>query len=192
MLLSILIPTLPSRRESCAALKQNIRDQLNAMGLRESVEILEDSRQLPITTGEKRNNLLSLARGLYVWQVDDDDELLPDAFARLIPAMLAGADVIGINGYMTTDGTNRVDWEIRIGHPYSCIQKNGKDYYLRHPNHITPMRRELAAQVRFEHITQQEDYRWAMALKEAGLLKTQEIVDYPIYHYKYRTTKADS
>ncbi len=190
MILSILIPTLPNRRESFNSLKANIQAQLKNLGLLESVEIIEDSRPQPVTTGEKRNSLLHTASGMYIWFIDDDDEILPDAFASILQAMLKGPDVIGINGYMTTNGTNRVDWEIRLGHPYKAVQKDGKEYYLRHPNHITPMRREHAIQVQFPNKNQREDYEWAVAMLNTGLLKTQEIIDTPIYHYKFCTGKS--
>lgn len=151
------------------------------------VEIVLDRRPRPVTTGEKRNDLLLAAVGEYTWFVDDDDTIAPDAISRILAAIETKPDVVAINGYMTTDGTQRVDWEIRLGHEYKAVEKNGKQYYLRFPNHITPMRREHALQVRFPHKTVFEDFEWASALKNLGLLKTQVIIDQPIYHYKFRT-----
>lgn len=188
-LLSILIPTLPGRKAHFNNLKENLTAQLIELGMRSAVEIIEDSRIQPITTGEKRNYLLQSATGKYVWFIDDDDDIEPGAIAKVLAAALKQPDVIAINGYMTTDGAQRVDWEIRLGHPYKAIQKDGHEYYLRHPNHITPMRRDLAIQVQFPHKNQREDYEWAVAMLNTGLLKTQEIIDEPVYHYKYITNK---
>jgi len=159
------------------------------LGVRQSVEIIEDSRAQPITTGQKRNHLLRCANGKYTWFIDDDDEIVEGALELVLAALLKNPDVVSFNGYMTTDGTHRVDWEIRLGHPYKAVQKDGKEYYLRHPNHISPIRRELALQVKFPHQNQREDYEWAMGMLNSGLLKTQEIIDTPVYHYKFRTNK---
>jgi hypothetical protein len=43
--------------------------------------------------------------------------------------------------------------------------------------------------VKFQHISQMEDYRWAKELNDRGLLKTQVVIEEPIYHYKYLTRK---
>lgn len=187
MRLSILIPTLPDRVHFLNELTCNLNIQISKCD--EEVEIITDWRGRGITTGEKRNALLARSTGQYVWFVDDDDEILPDALKNILNASKKYPDVIGINGFMTTDGKDRVDWEIRLGHPYGVTIKDGKDYYLRHPNHITPMKRIYASSIKFPHITMSEDYQWAIALKESGLLKTQEIIEEPIYHYRFRTIK---
>jgi len=184
MQLSILIPTLPNRSVYLSELITSLNKQLN-----DSIEILIDSRELTITTGEKRNSLLEKSTGKYVWFVDDDDDISENAIELILKAIETNPDVIGINGWMTTDGEQRVDWEIRLGHPYCNDPRNGKDYYLRHPNHITPMKREHAIKVKFLHITLGEDYAWAKQLNDEGHLKTQEIIEKPIYHYKYRSHK---
>lgn len=185
--LSILIPTIPGRRAMLDTLIDSIHKQMSEYGL-SNVEIHVDNRE-GITTGAKRNWLLTRATGKYIWFVDDDDEISSEALPLLSQAISKDPDVIGINGWMTTNGAERVDWEIRLGHPYKAVKKDGKEYYLRHPNHITPMRRTIAAQIVFPDKYQREDYEWAVALKESGLLKTQEIVDVPLYHYKFLTNK---
>lgn len=188
MLLSILIPTLLQRKKLFDSLKRSLKNQISNTAFSDKIEIISDSRITP-TTGEKRNDLVKWAQGKYIWFVDDDDEIPEGSIQRLIDAMLHGPDVIGINGYMTTNGTNRVDWEIRLGHPYKAVEINGKEIYLRWPNHITPMLRSVAIQFKFPHKNQREDFEWSVAVKESGLLKTQIIVNEPVYHYKFLTNK---
>lgn len=190
MILSILIPTMESRDGFLAELLTDLRKQIASLteDLGE-VEILIDTSEPPITTGHKRNSLLSRATGKYVWFIDDDDMIFPGALRKVVEGMQSGVDVIGIDGVMTTNGTNLRGWEIRLGHPYSSITKHGKEYYLRFPNHITPMLREHALKVSFENITVFEDYKFAVALKNLGCLQTQYIVDSPVYHYRHRTNK---
>jgi glycosyltransferase involved in cell wall biosynthesis len=188
-LLSILIPTLPERKHFLTEILSSISEQINGANAWDKVEVITNNAGREITTGTKRNGLLEESKGKYVWFVDDDDSIYPYAIEEILKAAEKDPDVIGINGIMTTDGVKQIDWEIRLGHDYKAIQKNGKEYYLRFPNHITPMKREHAIRVKFPNKTVFEDYEWAKSLNDAGYLKTQEIIDKPIYHYKCRTKK---
>jgi hypothetical protein len=189
MILSILIPTLPDRKHFLKEMLENISEQLNRLNAWDKVEVLTDDRGRHVTTGTKRNSLLEKAVGKYTWFVDDDDCIYEYSIEDILTACGKNPDVIGINGIMTTDGKGQVDWEIRLGHPYKAVQRDGKEYYLRHPNHITPMKKEHAIKVKFPDKTVFEDYEWAKAINDAKYLKTQEIIDKPIYHYKCRTKK---
>lgn len=189
MILSILIPTLADRAHFLNELKENIERQSSSSGKKHLVEVLTDDRDRSVTTGEKRNSLLSRASGEYTWFIDDDDYIHEGAIQKVLDATEKNPDVIGINGSMTTDGKNSVGWEIRLGHPYKAIQRDGKEFYLRFPNHITPMKRIHALTVSFPHKTIFEDYEWAKKLNDSGVLKTQEVIDEQIYLYKVRTKK---
>jgi glycosyltransferase involved in cell wall biosynthesis len=182
MKLSILIPTLPERKKYLNELLKNLRGQI---GDSKDVKIVIDDRGREVTTGTKRNDLISRATGDYVWQVDDDDYIYPDSISRILAAIEMKPDVIGINGYITTRGKDRVDFEIRLGNPYEAIERDGKPVYLRYPNHITPMKREFALMFKFPDVTWGEDYAWATELHNSGVLKTQIIIEPTIYHYRY-------
>lgn len=184
MKLSILIPTLPERAQFLTCLTSELQKQ---MGDRKDIELVINHGAQ--TTGEKRNALIQSATGEYVWFVDDDDEILPGAIDAIMQAMEQNPDVLGIDGYMTTDGANRVDFEIRMGHPYKSDIRNGKPIYLRFPNHITPMKRSIASKISFPAANVYEDYEFASKLHASKLLKTQVIVPIPVYHYKFRTKK---
>lgn len=183
ILLSILIPTLPERKESLRQLILSITKTWCP-----DIEILRDTSESD-STGKKRNNLLEKARGKYVWFIDDDDEIYQGSLQKVLEACKKDVDVIAIDGVMTTDGKDPIDWEIRIEHPYDASVRNGKKFYRRFPNHITPIKREHAIKVKFEDVSYQEDYKFACALKELGVLKTQEIIDQPVYHYKFISKK---
>jgi hypothetical protein len=189
MTLSILIPTLPERTHFLNEMLNNIYNQVRTLNAGDKVEVLTDNRDRTISTGVKRNSLLEKAKGKYTWFVDDDDFIWEYSIGEILKATEKNPDVIGINGIMTTDGTAQVDWEIRLGHEYKAVQRNGKEYYLRFPNHITPMKREHAIKVKFPDKFVFEDYEWAKTLKDAGYLKTQVNIEKPIYHYRCRTKK---
>ncbi len=189
ILLSILIPTLPERVEHFKHIRNRIISTCPDEYL-EMIEIISDVRGREVSTGEKRNSLLEKSKGVYTWFIDDDDDIFDHSIKKIFDACLQGNDVIGINGTMSTDGIHEADWEIRLGHPYINKPKaDGSPYYLRHPNHITPMKRAHAVKVRFPNIWLGEDYAWAKELHDSGHLKTESVINDKIYHYKYLTNK---
>lgn len=192
MLLSILIPTLPERKTMLDGLINEIMAQCSDVPA-QTVEVLTDNRPRgSVTTGQKRNDLLGRAIGTYSWFIDDDDMILPHSIPAILHACsTSGADVICIDGYMTTDNKpdTRVDFEMRIGHPYKSETRNGGEIYLRPPNHLCPMLRTIAMQVPFVNKNQQEDYDFCMRLQKLRLLKSQSIIVTPVYHYRYISKK---
>ncbi len=188
-ILSILIPTLPERKHFFDEICSDIINQAAKINCSHLVEIVSDDRirGASATTGRKRNDLTARAKGVYTWHIDDDDAILDTAIEDVLKAAESNPDVIVFNGFMTTDGAKRVDFELRLGHPYCAIEKDGKEYYLRFPNHITVMKRELIKDILFDDVTVGEDYAWAKKINDLGILKTQEIIDKPIYYYRCRT-----
>ncbi len=182
MKLSILIPTLHKRRGL-------LRRCINAIGTHEGVEVLAYPDDGRITTGNKRNALVQQAQGEYVAHVDDDDLVSPDYIPEILKAIALAPDAITFNGWMTTDGVQRVAFNIQHGNPYTAIEKNGEIMYLRFINHLCPVRRDIALKVPFPNKTLGEDYDWAVKLKDSGLIKTSIHIPKDLYHYDYKTIK---
>jgi glycosyltransferase involved in cell wall biosynthesis len=182
MILSILIPTLTERVFYLDKLLKQLNKQIEFCNAKDNVEILINSDNREKTTGLKRNELLKIAKGEYVWFIDDDDELYPGAINAVLEAAKKKPDCMAINGTMTTNGRNEERWFIAINNSYE--KRNG--VYYRYPNHITPIKRELATKIKFPNKTLGEDFDYATALKKAKLLKTEEVIKLPIYHYQYR------
>jgi glycosyltransferase involved in cell wall biosynthesis len=143
----------------------------------DEMEILTDNG-MDCNIGAKRNRMLQSAKGEYVVFVDDDDLVTPDYVSKIFSGM--GADCIGISGIMTVDGRDMKQWHISKQYG-SWREENG--VYLRTPNHISPVRREIALRVGFPEIEHGEDYAYSMGI--LPLLKTENIVKGNIYHYKY-------
>lgn len=185
MTLSVLIATLPERAhllQRCIGLIGNYPD----------VEILTDDRGRHITTGEKRNDLIARATGEYVCFVDDDDHPQPDYINHLLTRINASRpDCVTFTGWMTTNGLSRVDWVIKLGERYEArIDRDGITRYYRFPNHLCAIKREIAMKVKFQHITQGEDFRWADEIRKRELLRTSEHIESPpLYHYAFITNK---
>jgi glycosyltransferase involved in cell wall biosynthesis len=133
--------------------------------------------------------LVRKAQGKYVVFVDDDDSVTGEYIESILLAAEKDCDCIVFNGWMTTDGQNRKDWYISKDLPYCASIKDGKEVYLRFPNHIVPIKREIALQVPFSNKTREEDYDFAVKLKELGLIKTETKIDKFLYHYKFLNIK---
>lgn len=74
MLWSILIPMIPERYHSAQPLLFNLLETQGVSRMSEvELLVLMDNRRR--TVGEKRNALVAAARGEYISQIDDDDEV---------------------------------------------------------------------------------------------------------------------
>ena len=140
---------------------------------------------MTITTGAKRNKLINLAQGKYVVFIDDDDTISKDYISQIMNALQSEPDAVGFKGWITTNGRDKREWKISKDFPYETQGRT----YLRYNNHLSPMKKEIALQVPYPDLTYGEDYQFATALKESGLIKTEVFIDRHLYNYNYRTKK---
>jgi len=182
MILSILIPTLKKRSGMLKGL-------LNSIPANPNVEILVNCDEGQKTTGKKRNELIEQSKGKYFCFIDDDDYIAREYIPLILAAAETNPDVICFNGWMTTSNVNREDFEFNLDNPYAAINKDGKTIYLRFPNHLCPMKRELVKDFKFQDISFGEDYEWANRINEAKAFKTQALIPNYIYHYQYNPIK---
>lgn len=186
MILSILICALEERKAQfdnlCAELLMQIKDGYYG----NKVEVLFERDNRQVTTGAKRNKLLKRASGKYCVFIDDDDHVPEYYIEELLKAAQSDCDCMAINGVMTTNGRNEKQWFIALSNPYIADYSRGYEVYLRPPNHITPMKKEVARQIGFLDITIGEDYDFCMRLEKSGLLKTQFVIEKSMYHYKFK------
>ena len=193
MILTICIPTLPDlrSREHLQNLKKILTPQLN-----DDVELIEDDRPKNIPTGTKRNDMYQRAIGQYVCSVDCDDEI-SSVYVSEILKYIKGFDghtpfpaCVTFEGWMTTNGRDRVDWIIRLGEKYEARKDSDNvTRYYRFPNHLCPIKREIATRVKFGNVWQGEDYQFAKYINDKGLLRTSNHIPLKLYHYKYMTKK---
>lgn len=198
MKLAILIPTLSSRKKLLLDVYSEIFSQIK-LG-RFDAEIILDHRG-GISTGRKRNDLMSRAKDFdYISFVDDDDMVSRDYIKLLFKAMESNPHVITFKGWMTTDGKNRYDWIQKAGLKWN--DDHERKLYERFPNHLCCWKTALARRVRFPDITSGEDSIWAGKMnghefnkgafiynKTRPLFTKEEHIDEFMYHYKYRTKK---
>ena len=178
LLLSVLICTLPERAAAFARLYNQLDTQRMWVGENKS-EIIVDRDPLD-PTGTKRNRNVQKAKGLFVVHFDDDDHPNVNYISTIIAAIEScpDADCIGINGYITTNGANMKKWE--ISKEFGSWYERDNVYY-RTPNHISPVRREIALMCPFPDITSGEDAAYSTAI--FPYLKKEVRVLEDVYHY---------
>lgn len=178
--LSILICSLPERRAKLEWLLEHLYAQILA-DYPEQVEILVDDRVGP-TVGEKRQALLERAQGAIVAFIDDDDGVAHDYVDRVLSAFrfTPDADCASLVGIVTTDGRSPQRFEHSI--KYEAWKTTSDGTQARCPNHLNPVKRELALQVGFPATNHVEDFDYSMRLRP--LLKTEASTgNEPLYWY---------
>jgi glycosyltransferase involved in cell wall biosynthesis len=184
MILSILIPTLHKRSGMLSVLMKELNKQRT-----DQIEILTYADDGQVATGRKRNDLIKQATGEYVVFIDDDDMVAPTYIADILEAAIKKPDCITYRGWMETDRQFRTEFRLSINYPYATGTHNGAQIYFRYPNHITPIRRDIANKVLFPNVTIGEDYIWATEIHKQCLLKTEIHIPKQLYYYQYRTVK---
>jgi glycosyltransferase involved in cell wall biosynthesis len=185
MLFSILIPSLYEidRIEKLTSLKISLHSQILSLKLENEVEILVLSDNRQETTGKKRQKLLEMAKGEYIAFIDDDDAVSDYYIEKIMEGIKTKPDAIGIRL------THYIDGKL-LGNTIHSIKYNGwenipgKDgiwTFTRCPNHLNPVKRKLALKAGFPDKTYEEDKEYSYALRK--YLKTEYMVDYPIYFY---------
>jgi glycosyltransferase involved in cell wall biosynthesis len=185
--LSILICTVPKRRMQLEWLLRHLWMQIIQHSEPRKFEVLVDDRE-NVTVGEKRQTLLDRSRAHYIVFVDDDDGISHDYLERVIQAIenVADADCVAFEGVITSNGSNPQRFTHSI-HYDGWFTKNGIHY--RWPNHLSPVKRELALKVGFVSKNVGEDHEYSRRLRP--LLKKEAPLGEPaIYYYWYNSIQS--
>jgi glycosyltransferase involved in cell wall biosynthesis len=187
-ILSILICSLRSRAQMLTRLRKHLHAQImqaTDFGGALPVEVLVRVDDGQASVGGKRNGLLREARGRYVAFVDDDDWVSSDYVELILAALRGEPDVVGIWGELTVDGDER---SARLFHHSLQYQRDGvhpEGTYFRRPNHLNPMRRDIALAARFPEIDCGEDAQFAGRVQAQGKLRRQVEVSDVVYYYRF-------
>lgn len=180
-LLSVLICTIPSRKEMFDCLLSEVQKQIFTSKYKGMIEIWHDD-SVGITTGKKRNILLERATGKFVVFIDDDDLVSDDYIEKIVSCIDENPEIdcVGISGIITFNGKDEKKWH--ISKDYGKWFETLNEYY-RTPNHITPIKREIAMKVMFPEINHGEDFVYSMGV--LPLLKNECKIETPLYHYRF-------
>ncbi len=196
-LLSILIPTTLGRIKDTERLVNNILLQHHLpIGFAydlppfdwsgcesDEVEVLVCSDDKTATIGEKREIMYKHSKGGYSWQIDDDDDIAPNAIQLILEAIKSNQNVDCITFEERCDMNGKIK---RSNHAlkYDKWQDSFDGFdYVRCPFYKDVIRTDIAKSVPFPHIRYNEDEQWSMALRPH--LKTEVHIDEQLYLYSY-------
>lgn len=185
--LSILILTLPVRLNTYSELIAHLYKQIMENGLSEKVEIMSIMDCKTMSVGVKRNKLLEMASGKYVCFIDDDDRISGDYVKKLFAATKEDKDVITFCGeYVENNGTPK-DFKISILNHSNYDTATG---YYRLPNHLCPVKREIALKSKFTDKNFGEDSDYSLNINR--IIKNEYHLIDKLYFYDFnaRTTQT--
>jgi hypothetical protein len=191
VILSILIPTLATRRKFFSRLMDRLQPQRCP-----EVEILVDRDDGQRCIGEKRNRLVARAAGQWLVHIDDDDLVEGDYVPAVLEALGSNPDCVGYlvgryaNGQRFGTARHSLDvekWGQRTVPRRADMEGVGPvhTFYTRTPMHINPIRTSIARQVPFQPLNFLEDHKFSLAVKP--LLASEAFIDRVMYHYYFRT-----
>lgn len=165
--LSVLIPTIPSRRDKLTRLVDELERQRQSLpqDLGKSVEILYLGDNKSMTIGEKRERLLHCARGTYIAYCDDDDWPHDEYLSTLAPlAARIDTDVICFRQKAVLRNGFQGEVHFDLGYPISA--PFGDDNISRRfPWHVCVWRKSLAVHASFAPINYGEDFAWVAQMQ---------------------------
>lgn len=200
MKLSILICSIPSRREFLQKMVKSLVDQYsftdnittkeNKFSLTKisskdvEIVICIDNKQM--TVGAKRNLLMDESVSEYFVFVDDDDRITDDYIISLLAGIRDNKDVILFDVACSINGrkAKKVVYDANY-----TTDRNLTNQYLRIPNHIMCWKRDIVTE-RFPDISMGEDVGWARKMKPH--IKSQSRITKILYYYDFnhRTTET--
>jgi hypothetical protein len=175
--LSILIPTVPQRFAQAQKLIENLLGQPRA----ENCEILWLGDNRARTIGEKRDNLLRLAKGRYVAFCDDDDAVSGDYVPTLVE--IAEREAVDVISFQQSAVWNGQHSEVHFSIQNQNEPFNPGGITKRFPWHVCAWRREIAQEGVFQHCQWGEDAAWVMQV--AGLAQREAHVPRILHYYEH-------
>lgn len=184
--LSILILTLPTRIDSYARLIKNLNQQIIESNLIDRVQILSFCDSKEISVGEKRNILLNKSCGKYVCFIDDDDVVSSDYVIKLFSALNSNADAITFCGeYIESE--NITPFSISMIHRGNY---NHPNIFYRLPNHLCPVKREIALSCQFTDKNFGEDSDYSERINR--YIKNEFHIQDKLYFYMYNSNTSQT
>lgn len=184
--LSILILTLPTRINSYSELIKSLNQQVIENNLIHRVQILSLCDTKEISVGEKRNVLLNQSCGKYVCFIDDDDVVAPNYLSSIIHGISSNADVITFCGDYV-ENNERTPFSISMVHRGNY---NHPNMFYRLPNHLCPVKREIALQSLFTDKNFGEDSDYSERINKH--LQNEFHIQDKLYFYMYNSTTSQT
>jgi hypothetical protein len=179
--LSVLIATMPSRRQQFERMHAELRRQIVLNDMVHYVEVVAESDDGTLAIGAKRNIMVEKATGRFVCHVDDDDAVAIDFIRTLVMACRPlDVDCVTYDTYSwklaPRPHWRRTHYELRY-----------KDYtgwngeYQRPPGWRCAIRHDIALGFPFPDWRNREDTQQCLDMARAGALKSERHIDRVLY-----------
>jgi glycosyltransferase involved in cell wall biosynthesis len=177
--LAILIPTLPVRIDSYTRLIKKLCQQIERYRLQDKVQIHSYMDCKDHSVGVKRNMLIQNSSAKYVCFLDDDDDISDDYLYQIFLAIPMNCDVITFDGAYIEQGKKTRFSISRLNRN----NFNAVDCFYRLPNHLCPVKREIAIASLFTDKNFGEDSDYSERINK--LIKNEYHIKHDLYFYLY-------
>jgi hypothetical protein len=170
----MLIATIPHRHgqllDLLSVLDAQVQPGFSVLAYRDNLET---------TLAPKLQALLDAATAEYVSVISDDDSVSPDCVPRMMEALRSRPDQVGYRARYVRDGAPVKP----VVHSLACGGwiDDGPEFQ-RDIFYFSPVRRELARQVRFRDIN--IDGKWAADMRALGIIRTEVFIDDELFYYQ--------
>ncbi len=183
ILLSVLILSIPERHKTYLP---RVLEHLSTQTQNKPVEILVFTDNMKRNIGEKRNQLIALAKGEYFCFVDDDDKLAPNYIEKILDALASRPDCVVFDVWVTLNGKSGKI--CKYGKEF--VHENKASAYYRKPNHLMVHKKENVKDIKFLNINFGEDDDWAA--RAVAKIQTQVRINEVLYYYEYSRSTSRS
>lgn len=194
MILSILIPTLFTRKKVFNELTDKLMKQIKENNLEDKVEIIAHFDNKTIGLAKKRNNMLKTSSGKFITNLDDDDDIGETYIKDIVDTIIKNtdADLITFKQHCNCDGKQfHVDSDIN-----RSIQGYWKNNILyRYPWIWCAWKRENFKEIYLEDIFKKKIYgedRFLLEkLKKSERFKKEIKIDKILHYYRYNSKTTE-
>lgn len=198
IILSILIPTIPSRIEKFAALYSELMHQVTQLHENHPslgyVEVIQNHDKPflegGISIGKKREYLVNHATGKYLCFLDDDEDIAPNYVETLVRLCHSlDPDVVTFRNLTKTDFYWTVV-DMSLKNPVN-EEATPERIVKRRPWHICPVKSEYAKRYEFPDSNYGEDWKWfEQVLKHCDTEAHTDAILH-VYNHSAKHSEAD-
>ena len=180
MILSILICAveIEERQIKLKKLVSELHRQISKNYAEEIVEILVDTDNMTKSVGQKRNDLISKAKGHFVCFIDDDDLITENYLSIILHHLNIGIDILLIGISHIENGINKT--KILPSLFIDNLTTNDVVFKTNH-FHLCPHKKSIAELVSFDCVNFAEDMIYSQ--KMVKHISNHAVIYDPIYIY---------
>ena len=180
MILSILICSveIEERQIKLKKLISELHKQISKNYAEEIVEILVDADNMTKSVGQKRNDLISKAKGHFVCFIDDDDFITENYLSTILNHLNIGIDILLIGISHIENGINKT--KILPSLFIDNLTTNDVVFKTNH-FHLCPHKKSIAELVSFDCVNFAEDMIYSQ--KMVKHISNHAVISDPIYIY---------